>query len=212
MIIPLGVDFDGFRLITGGFEVGSMKLSLSDVERKGLTGKILQANWKANWKVTKTIVDTPISIAVLLEKEALSGSLYFKFRRITVISNETVLYELCNKYNDLYTIQHGEYCALTTVNPTGLLASLERIANVFETFQGREKPSCTLYIIPTAAISNNPSLVLFGAAGALISAGTDAYKRNKLHDQLKNGKVFGDEMAEQLIDFLDKKGWIISVG
>jgi len=215
-----GVYFNGIRTTDSGFEAGSLTVDLDSVEprnswRQSCSGRILQAIWKPE----KPIAAQSLRFVVFLKEDRDLARHYF-FERFVIASEEAVLHQLTGaktiaetNSNNFVSMLNGSFQLLgdrQAVRCHSLLPSLERIADVLSTSVPASPPSCTLNVV--AKTVGLAMALPFGLVGGLISAGIDSRRRHKLEESLKQGRVFDADFTENLMAFLNRRGWMITAG
>ena len=147
-------------------------------------------------------------------------SKHYFFERFVIASKDNVLHQLTGaksigetNSNNLIAVLNGSFQLLgdrQAVPCHALLQSLEQTADVLSTCVPASPPSCTLNMV--AKTVNLAMALPFGLVGGLISAGMDSRRKHKLEESFKEGQLFDAGFTEKLTDFLNRRGWKITIG
>jgi hypothetical protein len=215
-----GVYFNGLRATPSGFETGALTVQLEDVGpgddwRKTLRGSVEEGEWKTG----KAMTQQPLAVGLFLKESGTVKKAYY-FDRFVISSEKKVLHQLIGgkgvaetNANNLVGMIDGEFELLgdRAEKPCPeLMPAIERSADILAAASPGAPPVCTLNIVPkTVSMSSS---FMFGLVGALVASGIDSGRKRKMQKAFRDGKLFDSAFTDQLMDFIDRRGWLITAG
>ncbi len=216
-----GAYFTGIRTTSSGFETGRLDATLEDVEptetwRKELAGELKMATWNPR----KPFDDHPMAVSVFIKQSRKVKNAYY-FDRFILSSGKKILHTIISakganeaSANNLMAMVEGEFALLgdKMEKPCAeLLPALERAADILAAISPDDPPACTLNIMPkTSDVATNA--FMFGLVGGLVSAGIDSSRKRKQEKAFRDGKLFDAAFTDRLMEFIERRGWLITVG
>jgi hypothetical protein len=212
------VRFSGVRTTDSGFEAGTLTVNATSVEPKvkfwqeASSGRILTGTWVPSLKIS----GSSLSLMVFLREDR---SQHYFFERFVIASDKSVLYQLTGTTgatsmargpNNLVAVVEGSFQLLgDRTRYQNLLPLLEQVRNVLSTSAPHSPPPCTLNFL--AKTTDLAIALPYGIAGVLIAKGIDAHRRRKLKETFEKDQLFDADFTRNLMEFLTKHGWGLTV-